>query len=173
MKRFPGNCVVVSLAAWLRHPRTTTIHVVRNRAGRWHMFWQRAGVKYEFYTPGASRCGYLRNSLRIGLIRVIADTQAPAPKFVPPARTYDKREVVLPSGRFASMATITWADLVVTHNQNAMLFVSALATRCVAIDGVPMTEADVMVMPASEFFPIAMMLGDETKGLNTLARGIA
>jgi len=69
MKRFPGNCVAVSVCAWLLAPRRTRLCASRNRAGRWHVSFERDGQRFEFYTPGASRCSYLRNALRLGEIR--------------------------------------------------------------------------------------------------------
>lgn len=69
--RFPGNCVLVAFAAWSVHPRNTRIKVTRNRAGRFHIYWERDGRRFEFYTPGASNCSYLRNLVRVGSIREI------------------------------------------------------------------------------------------------------
>jgi hypothetical protein len=71
--RFPGNCLMVALAAWLLAPRTTRIRAMRNRAGRWHVYWEMRGQRFEFYTPGASSCGYLRNALRLGQVRRIGN----------------------------------------------------------------------------------------------------
>lgn len=78
MMRFPGNCLLVALAAKLAAPRQVRLGVMRNRAGRLHVYWVRAGERFEFYTPGASRCGYLRNALRLGTIRRIGGPR-PAP----------------------------------------------------------------------------------------------
>jgi hypothetical protein len=69
--RFPGNCAVVALAAFLLHPMSTRLRAVRNRGGRWHLYWVRNGRRFEFHTPGASRCGYLRNAIRLGTVREI------------------------------------------------------------------------------------------------------
>jgi hypothetical protein len=71
MDRFPGNCALVAIAQFLAAPRTTRIHCTRNRSGRLHLYWQRDGRRFEFYSPGASRCGYLRNALRMGSVREI------------------------------------------------------------------------------------------------------
>ena len=67
--RFPGNCVLVAVGAWLLAPRRTRLYAVRNPAGRWHLGFMRDGRRFEFYTPGASRCSYLRNALRLGEVR--------------------------------------------------------------------------------------------------------
>lgn len=48
MQRFPGNCLVVALVAWLMHPLSTRVRRMRNRVGRWHWYWVRGGAAYEF-----------------------------------------------------------------------------------------------------------------------------
>lgn len=65
----PGNCLLAALCAKARSPRRVRIVTMRNRAGRVHFMWERDGALYEFYTPGASRASYLRNSVRMGEIR--------------------------------------------------------------------------------------------------------
>ncbi|RLK53429.1 hypothetical protein BCL79_2735 [Stenotrophomonas rhizophila] len=70
-----GNCLVVALAAKLIAPRRVRIRSMRNRAGRVHFMWEKDGVPYEFYTPGASRSSYLRNSLRVGEIRRVGGSR--------------------------------------------------------------------------------------------------
>lgn len=65
----PGNCLLAALCAKACAPRRVRVVTVRNRAGRMHFMWERDGVLFEFYTPGASRCSYLRNALRLGEIR--------------------------------------------------------------------------------------------------------
>jgi hypothetical protein len=66
--RFPGNCLLVALAAWARGHR---LYRMRNRSGRWHFYWTHrdTGQAFEFYTKGASRRSYLRNALTIGEVR--------------------------------------------------------------------------------------------------------
>lgn len=71
MKRFPGNCLLAALAAKLRAPREVRIRTLRNRAGRLHFYWERDGRRFEFYTPGASRGSYVRNAVRLGVVREI------------------------------------------------------------------------------------------------------
>lgn len=72
MSRVPGNCVIAALLAWVAAPRRTRIRLVRNRHGRWHVCWERDGRRYEFYAPGRSSLGYLRNGLYWGQIREVA-----------------------------------------------------------------------------------------------------
>ena len=73
--RFPGNCLLVALAAKLLAPRRVRLRTLRNRRGRVHVYWERDGERFEFYTPGASSCGYLRNTLRLGTVRRIGDAR--------------------------------------------------------------------------------------------------
>ncbi len=70
--KFPANCLVVALAAKVAHPSRVKIRTMRNRSGRIHFMWERDGQVFEFRTPGASRCTYLRNSLRMGEIHRVA-----------------------------------------------------------------------------------------------------
>jgi len=65
----PGNCLLAALCAKACAPRRVRVVTMRNRAGRVHFMWERDGELFEFYTPGASRCSYLRNALRMGEIR--------------------------------------------------------------------------------------------------------
>lgn len=67
--RFPGNCLLVALAASARGHH---LHRMRNRSGRWHFYWTHrdgGGQAFEFYTKGASRRSYLRNAITLGEIR--------------------------------------------------------------------------------------------------------
>ena len=66
-----SNCLLAAVAAWLRHPRTTRIRVVRNRARRRHVVWERDGQRYEFHVPGRSSKTYLQNALYRGEVRAI------------------------------------------------------------------------------------------------------
>lgn len=69
--KFPGNCLVVAYAIWLRHPRTTRIRFVRTNTGRWHCVWERYGRLYDFYAPQRSRFPYWRNAVYLGAVREI------------------------------------------------------------------------------------------------------
>lgn len=84
MRRFPANCLVVALAAKLAAPRQVRLGIMRNSAGRLHVYWMKGGERFEFYTPGASRCGYLRNAIRLGTIRRIG-----GPRPLPPVGLLD------------------------------------------------------------------------------------
>lgn len=61
--RFPGNCLLVALAAKALAPR------------RVHFYWERDGERFEFYTPGASQWGFLRRAFRLGTVRRIGDAR--------------------------------------------------------------------------------------------------
>jgi len=62
--RFPANCLVVAVVCG-----GLGLRAMRNRSGRLHFYWVRGGRAYEFYSPGASRCTYLRNAIRLGAVR--------------------------------------------------------------------------------------------------------
>lgn len=64
-----GNCLVVAVGAWLREPGRVRLCAQRNKAGRWHIFWQRDGRNHEFYAPGRSQRTYLQNIIYRGRIR--------------------------------------------------------------------------------------------------------
>ena len=70
----PSNCLLAALCAKALSPRTVRITSIRNRAGRIHFMWERDGQTFEFYTPGASRCTYLRNALRLGRVRRVGSS---------------------------------------------------------------------------------------------------
>lgn len=100
----------------------------------------------------------------------------PLAEFEPPPRVYDRREVVLPSGRFAAMSPITWMDVLSATNPNdpsSLWFVTRLAISCVAIDGVPVTAVQVLHLEASEFSPIASMLNQEAVSVSAFSKGVA
>lgn len=69
--RVLGNCLIFALLAKAASPTSVKIITMRNRSGRLHFLWEKDGVRYEFYTPGASRDSYFRNSIRIGEIRPV------------------------------------------------------------------------------------------------------
>jgi len=72
--RFPSNCIVSALVAWLRNPARTRIHFVRTSTRRWHCIWTRDGRRYEFHAPGRSKLPYWRNLVYLGSIRQIGGT---------------------------------------------------------------------------------------------------
>ncbi len=64
---FPANCALAALAA---AACGCSVHTMRNRSGRVHVFWRtRAGQAFEFYRKGASRWPYWRLALYFGEIR--------------------------------------------------------------------------------------------------------
>lgn len=65
----PGNCLVCSLLAWVVDPRHTKVCRMRNRHGRWHLYWTRHGERFEFHAPGRSTKTYLQNALYLGRVR--------------------------------------------------------------------------------------------------------
>lgn len=66
--RFPGNCLIVSLA--MAALPGNHLRVKRNRLGRWHVFWSdEQGREFEFYKKGASGKTYLQNAFYVGEIK--------------------------------------------------------------------------------------------------------
>lgn len=85
-----------------------------------------------------------------------------------------KREVVLPSGRFASMRTMTWGDLVACYDTVNVARMSAKLAAClVSIDGQPLTIDQIMQMEAAEFFPINEIICKEITAALKYKNGIA
>ncbi|WP_059440929.1 MULTISPECIES: hypothetical protein [Comamonas] len=72
--RFPSNCIVSALVAWLLNPVGTQIRFIRTSTRRWHCIWVRDGHRYEFYAPGRSKLPYWRNLVYLGRIRQIGAT---------------------------------------------------------------------------------------------------
>lgn len=90
-----------------------------------------------------------------------------------PVRYYNRREVVLPSGRFAAMSEVRWADVIVAQDDNGLVMLTKLAAQCVAIDGEPLTLEEALHIDAREMYPIVAMLGQEASELLKHAKGIA
>lgn len=66
--KFPGNCLIVSLA--MSALPGNRLRTKRNRMERLHFYWSDAqGRSWEFYKRGASGRNYLQNSLYIGEIK--------------------------------------------------------------------------------------------------------
>lgn len=66
-------------------------------------------------------------------------------------------EIVLPSGRFASVRRIKWWDRVMCHSDskgNIDVYVMALAIRCVTIDGEPLSIEQAKDMDIEEANPL-------------------
>jgi hypothetical protein len=94
---------------------------------------------------------------------------APRPYQPPQVRT---KEVVLPSGRFASIRPLTWLDRVKTYSvvdlEERLI---RLAVRCVTIDGAPLSREQADEMELTEAQPIieeickAMIAGSQSKGV--------
>jgi hypothetical protein len=68
--KFPGNCLLVSLA--MAAIPGNRLCKKRNRMGRMHFYWSSAdGRSWEFYKRGASGKTYLQNSFYIGEIKEV------------------------------------------------------------------------------------------------------
>lgn len=82
-------------------------------------------------------------------------------------------EMVLPSGRFATIRTPTVGDLVNAYQPNSLLMMVILAHRTVKIDDKQLSLEDWLNMEAEEFFPVSKVMGEMlTKVLGNM-KGIA
>lgn len=71
------------------------------------------------------------------------------------------REVVLPSGRFATLRPITWWDKAICANASSDLLVLGLACRVVTIDGEPLTFQQAQEMELLDANPLIGLICDE------------
>lgn len=69
--KYPANCILAAVAAWIKHPRTTRIRFIKNKRRRWHCIWERNGKRFEFYAKGRSQYPYWRNVIYFGGCREI------------------------------------------------------------------------------------------------------
>ncbi len=69
------------------------------------------------------------------------------------------KEIVLPSGRFATLRPITWWDKVLTSNANIDLMILTMACRIVKIDKQELTMDAAQEMPLHEANPIIVAVG--------------
>jgi uncharacterized Zn-binding protein involved in type VI secretion len=86
-------------------------------------------------------------------------------------RTYDHMEIVLPSGRFASMSKVRAGDVLFAQDMNGLAYMIKLTSKVVAIDGVPITLDHALAMEMDDFGPIMNMLGQAASKWNP--QGIA
>jgi hypothetical protein len=83
-------------------------------------------------------------------------------------RVVNVKEVVLPSGRFASVRPITLGDVTAAHAENPYLMLARLAPLTTKIDGSPLTPEMFLEMEMDDFFPIQELLtADIARGLST------
>lgn len=68
------------------------------------------------------------------------------------------KEIVLPSGRFASFREITWGDMIFAYSENAPAMMGRLVSRCCHVDGEPLTIDEVGAMLMADFLPIMNVL---------------
>lgn len=71
------------------------------------------------------------------------------------------REVVLPSGRFATLRPITWWDKAICANASSDMLVLGIATRVVTIDGEPLTFQQAQEMEIAEANPLISLICEE------------
>ena len=74
------------------------------------------------------------------------------------------REVVLPSGKFASMRPVLALDILLSLTKDFPNV--GLMERTVTIDGERLTYEQYLAMDAVEFMPILGMVAEATKGLS-------
>lgn len=68
------------------------------------------------------------------------------------------KELVLPSGRFASMRPLMWVDRVLCWDENPESRVLRMACRVVRIDGCELTLHEAMQMTLMEANPLIEMV---------------
>jgi len=71
------------------------------------------------------------------------------------------KELVLPSGRFATIRPITWIDRVVTRDDNPEAWIFRLALRIVLIDGAELTVDQASEMVIEEAQPIINVIAQQ------------
>ena len=82
------------------------------------------------------------------------------------------KELVLPSGRFASIRPITWWDKVLCHCDSTELMLILLACRVVTIDGEALTLGQAQEMELAEAMPlITVICADVLAGMKSKAVG--
>ena len=74
------------------------------------------------------------------------------------------REIVLPSGKFASMRPVLALDILLSFTKDFPNV--GLMERTVTIDGERLTYEQYLAMDAVEFMPILGMVAEATKGLS-------
>lgn len=72
----------------------------------------------------------------------------------------EAKEIVLPSGRFASFRPITLGDVIVSHSEIGPRMMAIMATLVCEIDDEPVTAEQVLAMTLDEFMPIANVIAD-------------
>ena len=82
-------------------------------------------------------------------------------------------EMVLPSGRFATIRDITVLDLIVAWDENPVAMQAKLAASITTIDGEKLTDHQWLLMDLDEFMPILVYVGEQLKEIITHGRGIA
>ena len=71
------------------------------------------------------------------------------------------KEVVLPSGRFATIRPITWFDRAVSRDDNPEFWIFRLALRVVQIDGNPLEFHQAAEMLIEEAQPIINVIANQ------------
>jgi hypothetical protein len=71
-----------------------------------------------------------------------------------------KKEIVLPSGRFAAFRAVTAGDLIKAYSENAVQMQASLAMLVATIDGAAITREQIDDMPLDDFMPLCAVLGD-------------
>lgn len=72
----------------------------------------------------------------------------------------EAKEIVLPSGRFASFRAMTWGDVMEAHSDNGPRMMAVMATLVCRIDGEALTLLDVHEMTLAEFMPIVNIIAE-------------
>lgn len=83
------------------------------------------------------------------------------------------KEIVLTSGKFASIREPIMLDIMMTYHENPMVMMSFLVTRLAKLDGEPITALQFSSMSVQEAAPIMNVIGEYLKVLPGKEKGIA
>jgi hypothetical protein len=81
-------------------------------------------------------------------------------------------EVVLPSGRFATMVSPILVMDILAANASGIDPMTVLVHRCVLIDGETISLDDLLKFEISEYFPLVNMLGVQINKANKTSLGV-
>jgi hypothetical protein len=82
-------------------------------------------------------------------------------------------ELVLPSGRFARIRKVTLADLIISHNDNAMASMVGIAALTTTVDGEKLTSEQWADMEIEEAMPILKHIARSLQEALLHTKGIA
>ena len=82
-------------------------------------------------------------------------------------------ELVLPSGRFATIRHATVVDLIAAWDDNPVAMQAKLAAQLTTIDGEKLTASQWLTMDLDEFMPVLVYVGEHLKAVLQHTKGVA